>query len=121
MPASQFLGVGGHARGVHHGFRDAAVDLYGYGSFLLQGVHLGDGLLDVPHQAVRAHELGGDHGCARLPAQDAETGVGDVLHGRQRYRALSKVYGSYLHIACKDRQILLLIYTKPLLSPGYGL
>ena len=89
MPAGQFLGVCGHARSVHHGLWDAAVDLHGHGGLFLQGMHLGDGLLDVPHQAVRAHELGGDHGGARLPAQDAETGVRDVLHGRQRYGALS--------------------------------
>ena len=38
---------------------------------------------------------------ARLPAQDAETGVGDVLHGCQRHGTLSQVDGSYLHIACK--------------------
>ena len=101
MPAGKFFCVCGHARSVHHGFWDAAVDLHGHGGLFLQGVHLGDGLGNIPHQAVRAHELGGDHGRARLPAQDAETGVGDVLHGRQRYRTLSQVDGSNLHIACK--------------------
>ena len=42
---------------------------------------------------------------ARLPAQDAETGVRDVLHGCQRHGTLSQVDGSYLHIACKGKQI----------------
>ena len=104
VPAGQFGGFVGHFGGIHHGLGNAAVDLHGHRRFLLQGVHLGDGLGDIAHQAVRTHELGGDHSRPRLPAQDAETGVGDVLHGRQCHRALTQVYVSDFH-GCKDSEL----------------
>ena len=88
------LRCGGHRLGIF------AVDLYGHGSFSVGYLQLAHGGSHVAYECVGVDKLGIDAVGSEALAQQAERGVGDVLHRRQVQR--SGMFVGRIHIfACK--------------------
>ena len=84
--------------GTHHGFRVFTVYLNGDGAFFIADGQFLSGFIDGTYQSITRDELGVYHIGSKLFAHQAKSGVSDILHRSQKYRAFAQVYVAYFHL-----------------------
>jgi hypothetical protein len=65
--------------------------------FIADGQFL-SGFIDGTYQSITRDELGVYHIGSKLFAHQAKSGVSDILHRSQKYRAFAQVYVAYFHL-----------------------
>ena len=84
-------------RRFYHCFRVSAVNLYGYGAFLIVDIQLLHRFTYRAYQCICRYKFGIYHISTELLAHQAKSGVCYIFHRSQENRVSAQVYISNLH------------------------
>ena len=101
VSAGDLCGIFSHSGGIDHRFRDIAVDLNAYGSFIVICDQFCQRLLRIADQSVGRNEFSIHHVGPELLAHETERCIGHILHRSQKQRLFPQVYVPYFHQADK--------------------
>ena len=86
-----------HLGGTYHSLRILTVNLDSHRALLITDGQFLHGTVNLTYQGIARHKLGIDHIGPEPLAEQAESGIRNILHRGQKHRLLSKIYISYLH------------------------